>query len=349
MRLRKIRNLDPPKRDSTKIILTEKVSIICMSVLCSGSFVADFMVPNLSQIGAPGSLTYAPNGIMFSPGGHSSNVAVDLSQLGLRDVHATGSIGNDPMGKLLVDHLKSKVTVHPEIQKETTTAKNIALLVENQDRRFIAELTANSLLSSGFVEKILDAVRPRIFYQGTLGGLPHIECGLSDLLGHAKSLGAATFLDVIVPSNGWGYLADAYRDIDFLHCNLGEARGLTGLVSPVDIVGHLLEEGIGMVVVSDGANGLTAGLGDAIIEMPAFMVEAVDSTGAGDALCAGMIYYKTLNMETWRDDLLEMLLMGQAAGAACVTGIGATLNVTIERVRRILEHKNEVLEKTVHL
>ena len=34
-----------------------------MSVLCSGSYLVDFIVPDLPRIGGPGTLTYAPEGI----------------------------------------------------------------------------------------------------------------------------------------------------------------------------------------------------------------------------------------------------------------------------------------------
>jgi hypothetical protein len=55
-----------------------------MSIFCSGSFVADIIVPDLPRIGPLGSLTYAPNGIHLSPGGHSSNLAINLTQLGVK-------------------------------------------------------------------------------------------------------------------------------------------------------------------------------------------------------------------------------------------------------------------------
>lgn len=107
-----------------------------MSVLCSGSFVADIMIPDLPHIGLPGSLTYAPKGIILSPGGHSANVAINLAQLGLKFVHAVGSIGNDMMGGFMVDQLESRgVNVHAERQK-STTAKNVALLVRGGGQAF---------------------------------------------------------------------------------------------------------------------------------------------------------------------------------------------------------------------
>jgi sugar/nucleoside kinase (ribokinase family) len=323
-----------------------------MSVLCSGSFVADIMIPDLPHIGPPGSLTYAPKGIILSPGGHSANVAIDLAQLGLKFVHAVGSIGNDMMGGFMVDQLESRgVSVHAERQ-ESTTAKNVALLVRGEDRRFIAELTANSMLTSGFLRDAIDQVSPKVFYQGTLGGLPDIENNISKILQFAHGKGALTFLDVIMPTNGWEYLEDAYPSIDIFHCNIQEGSALTGRADPGAMVDYLVDKGIKLVLISDGGEGVTAGLDDIRVFMPAFVVPQEDATGTGDALCAGIINAilgKSVGLGQIHDPdiLVDLLLSGQATGAACVTGVGATTNVRPEIIERILKGKDKVLGNTV--
>jgi len=323
-----------------------------MSVLCSGSFVADIMIPDLPHIGPPGSLTYAPKGIILSPGGHSANVAIDLAQLGLKFVHAVGSIGNDMMGGFMVDQLESReVSVHAERQ-ESTTAKNVALLVRGEDRRFIAELTANSMLTSGFLRDAIEQVSPKVFYQGTLGGLPDIENNISKILQCAHRKGAMTFLDVIMPTNGWEYLEDAYPSIDIFHCNIQEGSALTGHVDPGAMIEYLVDKGIKLVLISDGGEGVTAGLDDIRVFMPAFSVTQEDATGTGDALCAGIINAiigKSVGFEQIHgpDILVDLLLDGQATGASCVTGVGATTNVRPEIIERIMEGKDKVLGNTV--
>lgn len=323
-----------------------------MSVLCSGSFVADIMIPDLPNIGPPGSLTYAPKGIMLSPGGHSANVAIDLAQLELSSVHAVGSIGDDMMGGFMVDQLESRgVRVHAERQA-STTAKNVALLVKGEDRRFIAELTANSMLTTGFLLDAIERVSPWIFYQGTLGGLPDIENNIAEILLKAHEKGALTFLDVIMPTHGWEYLEEAYPYIDIFHCNIQEGSSLTGFTDPEAMIDYLIEKGIKLVLISDGGEGVTAGVDDIRVFMPAFDVPQRDATGTGDALCAGIINAilgKSVELEQIHDPdlLLDLLLVGQATGAACVTGIGATTNVRPEIIERIMESREVVLSNTV--
>jgi sugar/nucleoside kinase (ribokinase family) len=315
-----------------------------MSVLCSGSYLADFIVPDLPEIGAPGSLVYAPRGIHLSPGGHSANVAIDLVQLGQEEVHSTGCVGDDPVGELIVTLLRSHgVQVHPQVAEGVTTAKNIALIVRSQDRRFIAELTANTLLEPGHVETLIRGLGPRVFYQGTVGGLRRIDPCLDEVLGVARGVGSMTLVDAIPPTDGWGSLMDALCGVDVFHCNLWEARSMLGAEEPRGLLGELVARGVRLATVSDGAEGLYASTESLFIHMPAFRVEEVDPTGAGDALCAGLI--KALiddgvspgqlsTLEAGR--LTTLMLRGQAAGAACVTGVGATTAVTWQKAASLI-------------
>ena len=323
-----------------------------MSILCSGSFVADILVPDLPNIGPPGSLTYAPNGIHLSPGGHSSNVSIDLAQLGLENVHAVGSVGKDEMGDFLIEQLRNRgVKPIPQVIEDSTTAKNVALLVEGEDRRYIAELTANSLLSSSYLMNTITEVKPSIFYQGTLGGLPDIEKNLNYLLQKTQSQDILNIVDVIMPTNGWDYLKVAASYIDILHANQLEASNLTMENEPIRAVKTLNQMGITLAVISDGQKGVIAATKNHIITMPSYTVTQRDPTGAGDALCAGMInhiYTNKLTSENIMDpeSIIDTLLIGQAAGAACVTGLGATTSVTKENLETILAQRETVRNKT---
>jgi sugar/nucleoside kinase (ribokinase family) len=324
-----------------------------MSILCSGSFVADILVPDLPYIGLPGSLVYAPSGIHLSPGGHSSNVAINLVQLGAKNVHAVGSIGNDEIGDLIVEQLKNRgVNTIPEVKIQSTTAKNIALLVKGEDRRFISELTANSLLSSEHLKKTIKKIQPKFFYQGTLGGLPDIEKNLRDILIDIQNCGALVFIDVIMPNNGWSYLHRALPFVDVFHANRSEVQSLTESKDPNQAVRMLVENGVKLVVITDAQNGLIAGTNKLRIEMPAYQVDQIDPTGAGDALSAGIIDY--LQRAPTQKEIInnpkaltELLLWAQASGSACVTGLGATTNVNKEYLKEILNpQRYNILERT---
>ncbi len=326
-----------------------------MSILCSGSFVADILVPDLPRIGPPGSLTYAPSGIHLTPGGHSSNVAINLTQLGAKGIHAVGSIGRDEMGKFLVDQLRNRgVTPLPEVHENSTTAKNVALLVKGEDRRYIAELTANSLLTTEHLLKSIDRIKPDIFYQGTLGGLPYIEHNLPEILEENRAHKVLNFIDVIMPTNGWSYLDQAFSSIDIFHANLLEASNLTGETNPTNAITRIIETGVKIAIISDAQEGVIAATEKHIIEMPAFDVTQIDPTGAGDALSAGVINYiqrnkVQLNQLTEPEIIFELLLEGQAAGAACVTGLGATTSVTRQKVKNLLGQQKSRVQNRMRM
>jgi len=92
-------------------------------------------------------------------------------------------------------------------------------------------------------------------------------------------------------------------------------------------------------MVTMGSRGLIASNGEAKLKVPAFNVDTLDTTGAGDAFCAGVISAimesETL-LPTSQRELAEILLKGAAAGAACVTAAGATTAVTKEHTQKLI-------------
>jgi sugar/nucleoside kinase (ribokinase family) len=182
--------------------------------------------------------------------------------------------------------------------------------------------------------------RPRILYLGTVGGLRHIDANIAEVLDASHRVGALTLVDVIQPTKpDWSHLIPALPHIDVLHLNTLEARLATGVDDPVGAADVLHGQGVKTVVITGGSQGLTAIHGEEKIRMPAFVVEEVDSTGAGDALCAGLIHsLLTLRepLEATHSEFKAALLEGQAAGAACVTAPGATTAVTANNVKRLL-------------
>ncbi|MBS7631791.1 carbohydrate kinase family protein, partial [Candidatus Bathyarchaeota archaeon] len=236
------------------------------------------------------------------------------------------------------------------------TAKNIALIVEGEDRRFVAELAANTMLSTSHLLSVLEESQPEFFYLGTVGGLRHIDGDLVQVLEYAKSLGCLTIVDVVMPSGlGWTNLTKALPSVDILHCNEVECAALTGARDPASSADILLREGVKLVLVTFGAEGVYAASEVLRLKMPGFEAEAIDPTGAGDAFCAGVIHKLLETSEAPpslgsfpKDLLVRALLEGEAAGASCVSAFGATTAVTRENVDRLVESQGEaVLDSTV--
>ena len=321
-------------------------------VLCSGSFMCDIITADLPRLGDPGDLIYAPNGIRLHPGGHAANVAINLAQLGQIGIAVTGGLGSDLFGDFMEAQLiKHGVEVYAQRMTDLPTSKNVVLVVKGKDRRFYAELAANTMLSPEHIGSILEETHPEIFYQGTVGGLKLIDPVLDKVLGQARETRALTFVDVVDPTEGaWRILRGSLHLIDLLHCNLRESEKLTGEGAPSKAADALAQQGVKLAMVTMGSRGLIASTGEAKLKVPAFNVDTLDTTGAGDAFCAGVIS-SLLDSETLlptsQKELTETLIRGAAAGAACVTAVGATTAVTKVNTETLIAEQADDLRARV--
>lgn len=320
-----------------------------MKVLACGFVVTDIIAAGLPRIPEPGDLIFAPHGIKFWIGGHPANVSVDLMQLGIGegDVGVVLAIGRDMLGEFIEDFLKSK-GVKTFLQKlpDVRTGRTIVLVVEGKDRCFIGDPAANFHLSFSHVVDVVEKTRPRLLYLAS-GILGDFDYRVGEVFELAHRRGILTMLDVVKPhGKSWSFIHPALLHVDIMHLNVGELRGVSGRDNVRDGLRFLAERGVKLPVVSDGASGLIAFFKNRFIRQPAFKVEVIDPTGAGDALCAGMAMKLSEALEKGRgleemsyEEVAEILLYGQAAGAACVGAIGTTAGVTRERVERILKEQ----------
>jgi sugar/nucleoside kinase (ribokinase family) len=144
---------------------------------------------------------------------------------------------------------------------------------------------------------------------------------MAELLRLTKAAGVITFLDTVWDDTGrWGdLLAPCLPHIDFFVPSLPEAQALTGLNEPEAVGKALLDNGVGTVGLKMGEAGCLVMTNEGeSYRLPAFRVDVVDATGAGDAFAAGFI------AGVWQGlPLEETARLANAAGALCVTGSGA--------------------------
>ncbi|MCD6592473.1 carbohydrate kinase family protein [Candidatus Bathyarchaeota archaeon] len=324
-----------------------------MLVTCAGILVVDLIAAGLPKISSPGEITYASEGIEVHMGGHCGNVSIDLRKLGIRegDVSATGAVGEDIFGDFLERLLEENgVKTHLQRVSEAGTSKDLILVVSGEDRRFHADIGANFYLDPEYVIEVLEEEKPKIFYAGGVGITKRLDKQLSRVLQKARDIGCITFIDPVKPyMHGWNFIREAMKWISIFHCNADESQELTGRKDPREAAVKLKKKGADIVVVSLGEDGLVAVSEKAIFEMSAFKVPVVDPTGAGDALCAGIIHgiLEAMDREQLEvssmpeEDLVVILMEGEAAGASCVTAVGTTTAVTMENVSRILKEQGE--------
>jgi len=336
-----------------------------LQVTCVGILVVDIIAADLPKVSSPGELTFTPRGIEVHMGGHAGNVSTDLRKLGIHEgeVSCVGAVGDDVFGDFLENLLNSHgIATHLQRVKKTGTSKTMVLVVSGEDRRFHTDIGANWHLSPEHVLSVLEDEKPTVLYAGGIGITGKFDEELPTVLQKAKDLGCLTFLDAVKPyKREWDLIFPSLKFTDIFHCNQDEAKGMTGKDNPKEAAKALIRKGAQLIIISMGEKGLIAETQNRLLEMPTFKVQVVDPTGAGDALCAGVIsgLFKAMGKK-WRglsdfsvEDLPRILLEGEAAGAACVTMVGTTTAVTEHNVKKLLEEQgleiiSQVKTQTIH-
>jgi sulfofructose kinase len=107
---------------------------------------------------------------------------------------------------------------------------------------------------------------------------------------------------------------------------------LTGIADPAGALRALRRVHPGLLVVTLGVRGAMALEGDRLHHMPAFSVEAVDTTGAGDVFRGSFIY---AYLNGW--PIEQTLRFANAAAAVSCTRLGAIASVpSLEEAERLI-------------
>lgn len=286
-------------------------------ILVVGDVVDDIVVRPLGTV-TSASDTEAE--IRRTDGGSAANVAAWLGHLGaeVRFVGRAGAEGAERHEAALAAYgVDARITPDPDLP----TATLVATLDPSGERTMYVDRAANARLdATDLPDAVLDgvgwlhltgyslfddAVRPAVLdlaararAQGCWASLDPSSVGFLD------SCGAETFF-------GWATAADLHFP------NLDEGRFLTGSGEPVAVAAALAERFPG-VVLTLGADGASYADADGIRSVPAQPAAVLDTTGAGDAFCAGFLSAWTASQEAE-----AALAAGAVAAARAVTGLGA--------------------------
>lgn len=283
------------------------------AIVVLGSANMDLVVrqPRLPR---PGETMFG-SGFATVPGGKGLNQAVAASRAGA-DVRFVGAVGEDAHGRELRDLLETEGigTTGLADSPEPTGTAHISVL-DGGENSIVVVSGANATVTS-----LTDEARAAIAEAGLL--VMQFELPQSVVLEAsrlAREVGART---VLTPAPAAEPEAGLLELIDVLVPNGGEARELAG-VDDDEEAARVLSRSVETVVVTRGGEGaLVARDGEIVANVPAVMVEAVDTTGAGDTF-VGVLVARLAG-----GDELERALEWAAAGAAIsVTREGATTSM----------------------
>jgi ribokinase len=129
-------------------------------------------------------------------------------------------------------------------------------------------------------------------------------------------------------------------------CVLGmdEARALVGAGAPEAAIEALVRQGVPTVGLKLGADGCLIGDASGAHRLPGFRVPTVDTTGAGDAFSAGLIFGWLRGLSLPAAGALANAL---GALATCVWGAGPALPGRFEVLRLLHQTGDEYAEQII--
>jgi fructokinase len=129
-------------------------------------------------------------------------------------------------------------------------------------------------------------------------------------------------------------LCDALKLVDVLKPCKAAAREMTGVTDYNRMADQLLNLGPKIVAITQGEDGCLIASKEKRVQVPAFRVNVVDTTGAGDAFMGGLSYGL---LQNW--DLERVGVFANACAALCCTKVGARAMSKLEEVFSFVKAK----------
>ena len=261
------------------------------------------------------------------PGGKGANQAVACARLsgkvaGAQQVAMVGCVGDDAFGATLRAALVGDGIIDSHVTTLPGVASGIAsiLVDDNGQNSIVIAGGANDLLSPAHIDAAKELIE-----QADIVVL-QLETPMATVV-HAIQLARSLGKTVVLNPAPAASLPDGVLElVDYLIPNEIEAAMLAG-VSPEGadakaLAAALQKLGSDNVIITLGAKGVHAALYGGDFTFPAEVVQAVDTTAAGDTFIGGFVAGLASGM-----DEAESIQQGQRAAAWSVTKPGAQTSI----------------------
>ncbi|MFI6522887.1 carbohydrate kinase family protein [Spirillospora sp. NPDC050679] len=294
------------------------------TVVTLGAHIVDVLARPVEAI-PPGQDTVVVDQVRVTAAGTAAGTAVTLARLGNRVV-SVGAIGDDALGDLLVAMMTRHGVDVSGLVRRTADQTSASILPIRADggRPSFHVPGANLTLTAAAVDPGLLAAADAVHVGG-----PDVAFGLNDpaflaALDAARAAGTVVTMDLLSNLPDLVAATAAFLPhVDHFLPNEEQARAMTGEDDPERAALALLAQGPEAVVVTLGAEGSLVASAEGVRRVPPLKVEVVDTTGCGDAYCAGFI----TGLLHGRD-LPEAARWGTAAAATVAQGLGSDACLT---------------------
>lgn len=274
-------------------------------------------------------------------GGAPANVAVGLSRLGV-SAGFVGKVGRDPFGRFLAQTLKSEGVDLRGLEFTTEARTGLAFIALGEDGERDFSFYRHPGADMFYRPEDMDPTLLQggvVFHFGSLSlsTEPAVsaawawiqEARIADLkISFDPNLRLELFSS---PDQAREVILQAARRADWIKLSGAEFHFLTGQEPDPEHPGqiraavrNLFQDRPELLVITLGGDGCLALTPEFDLIEPGFQIEAVDTTGAGDAFTAGLLAGLIGSPQTPPDParLANILREANAAGALTTTGYG---------------------------
>ncbi|MFT4303191.1 MAG: adenosine kinase [Candidatus Woesearchaeota archaeon] len=266
----------------------------------------------------------------ISLGGSVSNTISSLSLLGQK-VAEFGKVGIDEYGDMLIND-KINNNIGNFLKKSNyPTGAVICLITPDAERTFVVYLgAAEKLLPEEIDYEIL---RKAKYLHITAYEYLSLHETVMQSVKFAKKNNIKISFDIgspgIVQQNRLSFLKFIEEYVDILFANEQESYNLTKK-KPVEAINQLYNI-TNIAIIKLGKDGSLIKYQDIIHEIPAINVNAIDTTGAGDAYAAGILYGLINNIDITKTGKIASYLASKV-----IKKIGARLNnINLNEIKNI--------------
>lgn len=264
------------------------------------------------------------------PGGAPANVAVASARLGA-DTGFIGLVGDDSFGHQLVDTLDNEGVDVSNLgyTDEWPTTLAIVSIDESGERSFAfyRDPGSDTRLTSDLAISALDDLKPGILHFGSLS-LTHepSRTAAIEAVEHAKATGALISYDPNFRPALWTSKEEAIERmksplhfVDILKVSDEEMVMLTGSADFEEGTRILAEQGITLVLVTLGSDGVYYRLDDVTGKIDGIEVDVADTNGAGDTFLGAMLMQIAGDGFDIKDEMIEdfVAFANRAAAMTC--------------------------------
>lgn len=277
------------------------------------------LVANAEKIPAAGETVRGSN-FQVHPGGKGANQAVAVARLGY-PVQLIGKVGTDVFGAQLLSYLREAGVGVDAVQKHEGTSGVAMIAVSPRgENSIVVTPGANAQLTPDFLATNRETIR------GAGMVLAQLEIPLETVEHLASLCGEEGIPLMLDPAPARALPESIFRHLCWLTPNETEAAYFAAQLADdvrqleaEQIANALLAAGVQNVVLKLGSRGVHLSSGNGFQQMlPAFAVNAIDTTAAGDAFNGAFATALMLGMEQ-----MEAARFASAAAAISVTRAGA--------------------------